>query len=670
MNELPLMHICLMAPEGYAHADALLEPALYFQHQLSRFGGEVSFARNQLRHGAVNLIFGAHNGFDERLRSAYSCVFVNLEQIGAGGANLSESYLKLLRSSAVIDYDAGNPHNYTAHPEDVTLVSFGHAPFLQPEATLPWQERPIDVLFFGSLNERRRERLRRIEQTGRKVVVAPVPCYGDERASLLRQAKAVVNLPFYESARFEQVRAFICLSSGTPVLSELMPDASPPDAFADCVGWFETEQIEAVFGEAFDQPELQDELQRRMLAFQEVDPIGQYADVAAFAAGLWKVHGASPIGQTTQDVQLRNGHAAEPLATHSGARRQRALVLTNHLHALGGSEVLSLEVAETLLAMGFDVHVHTHALGAGMHQHTHPRITLSDGADFPDLFAYDFVWAHHHLLPLCLAKREWPANPRTRVVSAHLSPYEPFEHVGLGFAQKLGATLVANSAETQGRLQEMLGESTRVLNLYNACPDTFWGDVQPSDGHLRSVLLVSNHLPQEVVQAFDQSEMDGVRVSRVGFGGEILRITPEVLQGFDAVLTIGKTVQYSLKVGKPVYCYDRFGGPGWLTPDNMTRAEAFNFSGRCCRTMRSPQALAQDLRDGFAAAMEGLPALRSDYVGKYSLNDFLAKLLAGAAPVLAPRQPAERAEMAQLVAREASTSLVLRDLYRRTLVRR
>lgn len=666
MNELPLMHICLLAPDGYAHADALLEPAQYFQHQLSRFGGEVSCTRNLLRHGAVNLIFGAHNGFDPALTSAYSCVFVNLEQIGAGGAALPEAYLQLLRKAAVIDYDASNPRNYTAYPDDVPIVSFGHAPFLAPQAILPWQERPIDVLFFGSLNERRLARIRRIEQTGRRVVVAPVPCYGEQRDSLLRQAKVVVNLPFYESARFEQVRAFICLSSGTPVMSEVTPDLVVPDGFVEAVGWFETDQIESVFGPAFDKPEFQDALQQRMRTFQDTDPIGAYADVAAFAAGLWKVHRDSAIGQTTQDVQLHDGRAAYPLPSAGAAARKRALVLTNHLHALGGSEVLSLEVAETLVGMGYDVHVHTNALAAGMRAHTDARITLSDAPEFPDLFSYDLVWAHHHLLPLCLANREWPAAPRTRVVSAHLSPYEPFEHVGLGFAQKLGATFVANSAETQARLQAMLGEQAQVINLYNACPDTFWADPTPSDGRLRSVLLVSNHLPQEVVTACDQREMDGVRVSRVGFGGEILRIKPEVLQGFDAVLTIGKTVQYALKVGKPVYCYDRFGGPGWLTPDNMGRAEAFNFSGRCCRTTRSAQAIAQELQQGYAAALEGLPSLRSDYCGKYSLNDVLSRLLAGGAATLPAWRGPERSVMAQLVEREAATSTVIRDLYRRS----
>jgi len=668
VNELPAIHVCLLTPEGYVHADALLEAAQYFEYQIARFGGEVSSGRNTLRHGAVNLIFGAHNGFDPGLRQRYSCVFVNLEQVGQGGAALAPAYLQLLRGSAVIDYDSANPQHYTSHPQDVPVVSFGHAPFLQPEHSIPWEDRPIDVLFIGSLNQRRRERLRRIEQTGRKVVVAPIPCYGEERRALISQAKVIVNVPFYESARFEQVRAFVCLSSGTPLLSERHPNSEPPEAFERCVSWFNDDDLETVFGAQFDDPVFQATVMAGVKAFQAVDPVGQYADVAAFAAGLWRVHRDGAIGQTTQDVALRNGYALALTPAAGPAPRRRALVLTNHLHAFGGSEILSLEVAETLLNMGFEVHVHTNALSPGLRKHTDPRLTLSDDASCPNLFGYDFVWAQHHLLPLCLGEHEWPALPRTRLASVHLSPYEPFEHVGLGMAQCLGATVVANSAETQQRLRGMLAPESEVLNLYNACPDTFWADLMPAAERLRSLLIVSNHLPQEVVHALGQDELRGVRVSRVGFGGEVLRITPDVIKGFDAVLSIGKTVQYALKVGKPVYCYDRFGGPGWLTPDNMNRAEAFNFSGRCTRTQRTPAQLARELRDGYAKAYEGLPVLRNEYCGKYSLNDFLGRLVQQAARLPAAAQAQSRG-VTEVLARELASARVLRDLYRRSHVR-
>ena len=63
------------------------------------------------------------------------------------------------------------------------------------------------------------------------------PVYGAERDDLVRQAKAVLNCHFYESARFEQARAFQCMSLGTPVISEWTASTQPPVQFEERVFW-------------------------------------------------------------------------------------------------------------------------------------------------------------------------------------------------------------------------------------------------------------------------------------------------------------------------------------------------------------------------------------------------------------------------------------------------
>ena len=148
---LPDVHICVIQPMGYVHSLGFLDQARFFRHQFRRMGATVSLAKNRLRHDAVNFVFGAHLGFDAALRARHTCVFVNLEQLGTGGAAVSPAYLALLGNSAVVDYDAGNVSAYTAHLDDVPLISFAHAPYLAGES-LPIEARPIDILFFGSVN--------------------------------------------------------------------------------------------------------------------------------------------------------------------------------------------------------------------------------------------------------------------------------------------------------------------------------------------------------------------------------------------------------------------------------------------------------------------------------------------------------------------------------------
>ena len=103
MTQIPEIHLCIMQPVGYVHSLGFLDQARYFRHQFRRMGAQVTLAKNRLRHDAVNFVFGAHLGFDASLRERYSCIFVNLEQLGEGGAELSPGYQELLEGSVVVD---------------------------------------------------------------------------------------------------------------------------------------------------------------------------------------------------------------------------------------------------------------------------------------------------------------------------------------------------------------------------------------------------------------------------------------------------------------------------------------------------------------------------------------------------------------------------------------
>lgn len=291
MTRTPRIHICLIQPERDIFAAALLDPALYFYHQFKRLGASITLERNLLRRDAVNFIFGAHLGFDPAWLKQYSCIIVNLEQIGQGGAPVSAAYRDLLRMSISVDYDARNPAEYSAHPEDVPLVSFGYAEYLQPAEgqVLPLAERPVDVLFLGSVNERRLALIRRIEAAGKTVLVQQTPVFGSARDSILRQAKTLLNLHFYETARFEQVRAFISLSHGTPMLSERSLDGGVSPVFEACVTWLDEAFMDDFFGHEFGSPLFYEVMAQQLELFRQADPISEYAALLEFAAGVWQV---------------------------------------------------------------------------------------------------------------------------------------------------------------------------------------------------------------------------------------------------------------------------------------------------------------------------------------------------------------------------------------------
>lgn len=290
MSQIPPIHLCIVQPLGYVHSLGLLDPARYFRHHFRRFGAQVSMAKNRLRHDAVNFVFGAHLGFEAGQRERQACVIVNLEQLGAGGAQVSQAYMDLLATSAVVDYDADNLAAYAREPASVPVVPMGYAPYLADAAPQPLAERSIDLLFIGSMNERRRRWIERIEARGIQVSMFDSPLYGEERDHFIAQAKAVLNTHFYDSSRFEQVRAAHCLSLGTPVISERGPASRPQAAFEDSVFWLDDRTLERFFAEEFKTPGWYTRALQAVERFRAVDPVEAYGDLLAFAAGFGRAH--------------------------------------------------------------------------------------------------------------------------------------------------------------------------------------------------------------------------------------------------------------------------------------------------------------------------------------------------------------------------------------------
>lgn len=313
MTALPPVNLVVVQPAGYVHSLGLLDPARYFRWQFERMGARATISKNRLVHGAVNFVFGAHLGFDAELCQRHTCVFVNLEQLGAGGAALDPAYLALLRRGAVVDYHADNVEQYAADPADVPIVSMGYAPYVAPQEPLPLSERPIDLLFFGSLNDRRRELIRRIEATGRQVSIPSAPVYGPERDALIANARAVLNCHFYDAARFEQVRAFQALSLGTPVVSERVAGTEPPAGFDQCVTWFDDATLEDTFSRRLPSSDFDARAAAQLKRFRDVDPVRAFAHCLNFAIGVHSVRAAAPVErQTVRRLHIGSGKSYRP----------------------------------------------------------------------------------------------------------------------------------------------------------------------------------------------------------------------------------------------------------------------------------------------------------------------------------------------------------------------
>lgn len=306
---------------------------------------------------------------------------------------------------------------------------------------------------------------------------------------------------------------------------------------------------------------------------------------------------------------------------------KKALVLTNHLHAFTGSEIVAMEVSEELLNLGFSVDVGANVISIEMREYLGNKgISTTEDLESIELPQYQFIWSQHFLLPLCAGLEE-AKKLDIFIASVHLSSFTSFEFLGLMSCPGTANVIVVNSQETIEALSSLEIDQKWLLNFHNAAPRKFLRKDKIASKQLENLLIVSNHMPREISDAANLLVKMGVQVQAFGQNqNSYRRITPKDIWEADAVISIGKTVQYSVLGSTPIYCYDYLGGPGWLNENNFDSAARFNFSGRCCNRVLSGPQIASEIISGFHMASQNVTALNSERADRYLLDKFLLSM--------------------------------------------
>ena len=258
---------------------------------------------------------------------------------------------------------------------------------------------------------------------------------------------------------------------------------------------------------------------------------------------------------------------------------KKVLILNSFIKKYTGSEITTFELAKTFRELGFEVSVAAFDLDQPfICEFEKLAIRLVNICNLKNNEFYDIIWAHHFItLEYCLLDKEIRAN---KVVFSSLSPYTPLESPP--FVLDKVSVFLANSLETKEKLISM-GIAEENIRLFpNPVPSYFFNIKKCFEKceKVRKIAIISNHLPQELLELTQIGFNHDIEIDIIGVGFKETLITPEILLNYDAVISIGKTVQYCLSLGIPVYCYDMFGGSGWVNSNNINHLGEYNFSGR------------------------------------------------------------------------------------------
>jgi SAM-dependent methyltransferase len=225
--------ITLVRPDGFLHTEAFRDVAETLQFGLRSIGHTAQIQENVLDAAATNVLLGAHllTAQDIALLPPGSILY-NLEQLG--GPNLPKQFYEVAVKHRVWDYSLQNIKTWSvmkcACPP--IHVPLGYVPELSRIKARKTQD--IDVLFYGSLNERRSRVIKALKDAGAKVHTA-FGVYGKERDELIARSKIVLNVHFYNAKIFEIVRVSYLLANSKAVVTECSSGTEIEQGLADCV---------------------------------------------------------------------------------------------------------------------------------------------------------------------------------------------------------------------------------------------------------------------------------------------------------------------------------------------------------------------------------------------------------------------------------------------------
>lgn len=225
-------NICLIKPVGYIHSDAFIELAELIMFSLRELGVEANIGFNAINPDSRNILIGCHL-LDVSIISQLpkSTIILNTEQLQ--GTPWNANIFKWLKSFDVWDYSLKNIENMAANGvPSAKHLNIGFQKELRRIEKKP--ERDIDVLFYGSTNERRQKVLDDLVSSG-LTVKSLFGVYARERDDYIARSKIVLNHHFYKPEIFEVVRVSYLLSNSVAVVGEVNETTSIDDVYRSAI---------------------------------------------------------------------------------------------------------------------------------------------------------------------------------------------------------------------------------------------------------------------------------------------------------------------------------------------------------------------------------------------------------------------------------------------------
>lgn len=295
--------------------------------------------------------------------------------------------------------------------------------------------------------------------------------------------------------------------------------------------------------------------------------------------------------------------------------KPRVLMTNLMLAGYSGSELHTLDMAKEFIKHGWDVTCFTLVLSEPIRGLLHHAGVKT--VEFPNINSldthYDLLFAQHHVVSDFIAAQA--SITFDRILVSILGPHTFHEQL-----PELAANadlIVYVSEECREARKEEAAISTAPYYIFpNYAHEGFASLPERTyPASPQKIAIVSNHLPQELVELKDKPNLP-FSIETIGWNGYSRLTSSGMLSQYDCVITIGRTVLDCFSGSIPLYCYDQFGGPGYISPDEVEKHAYSNFSGRSVNRKLTSDELIEDIISGYPQAITNLSHLR-EYANQY-----------------------------------------------------
>ncbi|OLZ11739.1 hypothetical protein [Sulfobacillus thermosulfidooxidans] len=273
------MHIevTIVQPENYIHSLAFTEIMESLAYGFHTLGHHVELTRNHVATALPTVILGANLLSAEVIHNLpYTAILYNLEQITENSPWITPKWMDSLRNKVIWDYSPRNIEFWKSRGFMAQYVPVGYVPTLTRINRIG--PKDIDVVFYGSLNQRRIKILEALKKYNLNVV-ALSGVYGQSRDAVIARSKLAINIHFYVPNIFEVVRASYLIANRVPLLSERNADTYVLPEWEPLADWAVYDQLIQKCFELLTHSELQDTADSRLEIFRNY-PFIEYLEMA------------------------------------------------------------------------------------------------------------------------------------------------------------------------------------------------------------------------------------------------------------------------------------------------------------------------------------------------------------------------------------------------------